>query len=85
MNAHASITREIYEAKYPASMAYENYMMILEEGFELLRNSNHSIETRTELKELKAIRMALEYRLEVVRQFRKKQIQSIGGLNALLN
>lgn len=78
MNNH--ITRSIFEGKYPYKMPYKQYLILLEKGFELLENNAAKIDSLTELSDLKAIRMALEYRFEVMRRFRKNQInRSLGS------
>ncbi|HRO43957.1 MAG TPA: hypothetical protein PL009_14065 [Flavipsychrobacter sp.] len=76
MSINNDITRKIFEGKYPYQMPYYTYLRLLEKGFGLLETV--IIETRTELSELKAIRIALEYRMEVIRQVRKKQIKRTG-------
>ena len=40
MGIQNKITREIFEGKYPSEMLYENYLLLLEEGFELLKKEN---------------------------------------------
>ena len=63
MNMNSHIAKEIFEVRYPQEMTYENYLMLLEEGFEILKDNNDSFSDYTELKDLKAIRIALEYRM----------------------
>jgi hypothetical protein len=76
MNSH--IAKEIFEGRYPQEMTYESYLMLLEEGFAILKDNNDSFSNYTELEDLKAIRIALEYRMELLRQFRRKQLRAIG-------
>ena len=59
-------------------MNYENYLSLLEEGSDLLNKNENAFSEYKELRQLKAIRIALEFRLEMIRQFRKKQLQAIG-------
>lgn len=70
--------KTIFEKKHFSEMNYEHYLSLLEEGSELLNNTNESITCYKQLQELKAIRIALEYRIEVIRQYRKKQLSAIG-------
>jgi hypothetical protein len=78
MNMNSPIAKEIFEGKYPEEMSYESYLILLEEGFEILKENNDSFSNYTELHDLKAIRIALEYRMELLRQYRKKQLRSVG-------
>jgi len=73
-----NITKEIFEGKYPSKMNYDSYLSLLEEGNFLLNSDERKVTECKELSELKAIRIALEYRLEVIRQFRKNQLRSLG-------
>ena len=75
-----TITKNIYEAKHQASMNYDHYMHLLDEGFEILKTNTDSFTSCKQLNQLRAVRIALEYRIEVLRQFRKKQIQKVGDL-----
>ena len=84
MNVNNIITRKIFEGRYPYEMPYTHYMHLLETGFRLLEDKNTCIENCVDLSELKAIRIALEYRLEVIRQVRKKQInKALGSMHNL--
>jgi len=84
MNLNSNITRKIFEGKYPYDMPYQSYLNLLEKGFDLLKDAACSIEAYTDLAELKAIRIALEYRFEMMRQVRKRQLRTIGELHAVL-
>ena len=78
MNMNSHIAREIFEGRYPQEMTYEAYLMLLEEGFAILKDSSDSFSNYTELEDLKAIRIALEYRMELIRQFRRNQLRATG-------
>ena len=58
---HAS---DIYKEKYEKEMTMEAYLEYLTRGFELLKET--VTEESLELKDLKAIRIALEYRRQVI-------------------
>ena len=58
---HAS---DIYKEKYAKDMTMETYVEYLTRGFELLKET--VTEESLELKDLKAIRIALEYRRQVI-------------------
>jgi|GEM_PF-1998645 len=77
MTVNTTLARRIFEGKYPYEMPFHSYLGFLEKGFELIEQK--AIDAYNDLNELKAIRIALEYRLEVVRQFRKKQIKNALG------
>ncbi len=82
MGLNTNITRKIFQVKYPYAMPYQSYLDMLKRGFELLAQNN--IETNTELHDLKAIRLALEYRFEVMKQVRNRQIRhSLGAICSL--
>jgi hypothetical protein len=55
---------EIYKEKYEKDMTMETYMDYLNKGFELLKDN--AAENALELKDLKAIRIALEYRRQII-------------------
>mgnify|MGYP003575135625 CR=1 FL=1 len=78
MNMNNHIAKEIFQDKYPQEMSYESYLFLLEEGFEILKKNNDSFNSCTELQDLKAIRVALEYRMELLRQYRRRQLRNIG-------
>jgi hypothetical protein len=79
MNLNNQIARKIFEGRYPYEMPFYRYLSLLEKGFELLQDAKQSIESYSELPELKAIRIALEYRFEVIRQTRRKQLNKAMG------
>lgn len=82
MTMHNNITRQIFEGKYPYEMPYLSYLNLLEKGYSLLEQG---ISTHENLAELKAIRIALEYRFEVMRRVRSKQLKSLSGYTAALH
>jgi len=81
MLLNSTLTRQIFEGRYPQEMLYQNYLNLLERGFELLKNTAKSIDNYKELTDLKAIRIALEYRFEMMRRARRKQLATIGEFN----
>lgn len=62
---------DIYQEKYEKDMTMETYMDFLNAGFALLREN--ASESALELKELKAIRIALEYRRHMITQSLKNK------------
>ena len=79
MNLNHQLSRTIFSSKYP-DMAYEKYLLLIEEGFEILKNNQGTINAHSSLSELKAIRMALEYRISSLGYFRKNQLKkALGG------
>lgn len=84
MLLNSTLTRQIFEGRYPHEMPYQNYLNLLEKGFELLKNTAKSIDNYKELTDLKAIRIALEYRFEMMRRTRRKQLAAIGEFSAAL-
>jgi hypothetical protein len=78
MNLNYQLSKDISSNKYP-NMDYENYVLLVEEGFEILKNSEGTINSQSTLKELKSIRMALEYRIGSLSYFRKNQISKALG------
>ena len=55
---------EIYKDKYQKDMTIEAYMELLQHGFILLREN--ASESALELRELRALRIALEYRRHII-------------------
>jgi len=82
MNWSNEVARKIFEGRYPYQMPFQSYLSLLEKGFNLLETA--IIESRTDLGELKAIRIALEYRMEMFRLTRKKQIKRSWGSASVL-
>jgi hypothetical protein len=79
MNLNTQLSKNIFDSKYPG-MEYENYVLLVEEGFEILKTNDGTINTHSSLQELKAIRMALEYRISSLSFFRKNQLKkALGG------
>ena len=78
MNIHTTIARSIYENRYSERMNFDGYLKHLEEGVEILDKNNDKVGSYHDLHDLKAIKMALQYRIEVLRAHRTKQLESTG-------
>jgi hypothetical protein len=72
------LTEKIYHDKYPEEMTYDHYLILLEEGFDILNKNEENFDNYKQLEELKSIRIALEYRLELIGEFRKRQLRDAG-------
>jgi hypothetical protein len=72
------LTEKIYHDRYPNEMSYDHYLLLLEEGFEILNRNEENFENYKQLEELKSIRLALEYRLEIIAEYRKKRLKDAG-------
>jgi hypothetical protein len=66
-------TKSIFETKGPKDMSYEKYLEMLEKGFEILSMNEETFKSSRELEQLKAVRIALTYRIEMIRLNRKKK------------
>ncbi|MBS1782099.1 MAG: hypothetical protein JSS78_03445 [Bacteroidetes bacterium] len=78
MKTDNPIARQLFERKYPYQMPYLSYLRLVEKGLDLLRQTAKPISAFAEFCDLQAIRLALEWRIEMIAQKRKNQWNAIG-------
>jgi len=78
MNIQNNIAKEIFENRYSERMNFDGYMNFLREGVEILNRNNEAVKGYHDLNDLKAIKIALQYRIAVLRQHRSKQLELAG-------
>jgi hypothetical protein len=76
----SDINKSIFEAKAPKGMSYEKYVETLEKGFEILGTNEDFFKSCKDLDQFRAVRLALTYRIEMIRQNRKKKFADYAAL-----